>query len=330
MWDVHWCKSAARRVEEMAGPLNETLKAARERGIFVIHAPSTTTDFYDGTPQRKRAQEAPYAPTPVPLVTSPRWGTAWYWTDAKREGVLPIDDSDMGCDCKVKCEIGAPWKRQIAAIEIAEADAITDNGQETWNLLASRGIDNVILCGVHLNMCVLGRPFAIRQMTVLEKKVALMRDMTDTMYNPERPPGVSHFAGTELMVEHVERFWCPTFTSSDITGKASFRFSQVSTERDMERNRSSCTGFQRRCDLIQIDQFSSVASGSHVLTNQVNRFETWIDHPQTRRMREEVEHSVVLDGPVNTPAYGFQEPLQIPSTRAKGADIANRAHGDLE
>ncbi|WP_422923784.1 protein-signal peptide and transmembrane prediction [Singulisphaera sp. PoT] len=224
MWDKHWCKSAARRVGEMAGPMNEMLKEARSRGAFIIHAPSTTTGFYEGTPQRLRAQKAPYSPTPVPLVTTPRWGTAWYWTDAKREGVLPIDDSDMGCDCKDKCEITTPWTRQTSAIDIAEADAITDDGQEVWNLLASRGIDNVILCGVHLNMCVLGRPFAIRQMTALGKSVALMRDMTDTMYNPDRPPGVSHFAGTALMVGHVERFWCPTFTSSDITGKASFQF----------------------------------------------------------------------------------------------------------
>ena len=224
MWDDHWCKSAARRVGEMAGPLNEMLKEARTRGAFIIHAPSTTTGFYKDTPQRQRAQQAPYAPTPVPLATSPRWGTAWYWPDAKREAVLPIDDSDMGCDCEVKCEIRDAWKRQTAAIEIAEADAITDDGQEVWNLLASRGIDNVILCGVHLNMCVLGRPFAIRQMTALGKNVALMRDMTDTMYNPERPPGVSHFAGTDLVVEHVERYWCPTFTSSDITGKHAFRF----------------------------------------------------------------------------------------------------------
>jgi nicotinamidase-related amidase len=224
MWDDHWCKSAARRVGEMAGPLNETLKKARDRGAFIIHAPSTTTGFYKGTPQRQRAQRASYSPTPIPLVATPRWGTAWYWTDAKREAVLPIDDSDMGCDCEVKCEIADPWKRQIAAIEIAEADAITDDGQEVWNLLAGRGIDHVILCGVHLNMCVLGRPFAIRQMTALGKEVALMRDMTDTMYNPERPPGVSHFAGTDLMVEHVERYWCPTFTSSDITGEASFKF----------------------------------------------------------------------------------------------------------
>ena len=127
--------------------------------------------------------------------------------------MLPIDDSDMGCDCEVKCEIRAPWTRQIAAIEIADGDAITDDGQETWNLLAERGIDNVILCGVHLNMCVLGRPFAIRQMVDLGKNVALMRDMTDTMYNPEQPPGVSHFDGTDLVVEHVEKYWCPSFSA---------------------------------------------------------------------------------------------------------------------
>jgi nicotinamidase-related amidase len=225
MWDDHWCKSAARRVGEMARPLNEAVKAARARGVFVIHAPSTCTGFYDGSPQRKRAQIARFSPTPFPLETAERWGTAWCWTDPKHEAVLPIDDSDMGCDCQpAKCLTRAPWKRQISSIDIAEADAITDNGQETWNLLAERGIDNVILCGVHLNMCVLGRPFAIRQTVKLGKKVALMRDMTDTMYNPERPPGVSHFEGTDLVIEHVERYWCPSFTSTDLTGKSAFRF----------------------------------------------------------------------------------------------------------
>jgi hypothetical protein len=224
MWDDHWCKSAAARVGELAGPMNKMLHTARERGVFIIHAPSTTTSFYKDTLQRKKAQKAKFARTPKPLVTTERWGTAWCWTDGKHEGVLPIDDSDMGCDCAKKCTIRSPWTRQIATIDIAEADAITDDGQETWNLLSERGIDNVILCGVHLNMCVLGRPFAIRQMVRLGKKVVLMRDMTDTMYNPDRPPGVSHFQGTDLMVEHVEKFWCPSFTSSDITGKPAFRF----------------------------------------------------------------------------------------------------------
>jgi nicotinamidase-related amidase len=224
MWDRHWCKSAERRVGELVGPVNDLLQQVRARGVFVIHAPSSVTEFYAGTPQRRRALEARFHPTPIPLSTSPRWGTAWCWTDGTREGVLPIDDSDMGCDCAEKCPIEPPWTRQHPAIELFPEDALTDNGQETWNLLKERNIQHVLLCGVHLNMCVLGRPFGIRQMVKLGQDVVLLRDLTDTMYNPERPPGVSHFAGTDLMVKHVETFWCPSAESSDLTGKPPFRF----------------------------------------------------------------------------------------------------------
>src|SRR5581483_8243716 len=59
MWDDHWCKSAAKRVNEMAGPLNEVVKSARKQGVFIIHAPSSVTSFYKDTPQRKLAQTAP-------------------------------------------------------------------------------------------------------------------------------------------------------------------------------------------------------------------------------------------------------------------------------
>lgn len=224
MWDDHWCRSAASRVAELAGPMNRAIKAARDRGVFIIHAPSSVTKFYEGTPQRERARNAPFLKTPVPLSTSERWGTAWCWPDAPRERDLPIDDSDMGCDCEAKCTIREAWTRQIDSLEIHPADAITDHGQETWNLLAERDIDHVILMGVHLNMCVLGRPFAIRQLVRLGKDVVLCRDLTDTMYNPEKAPNVSHFEGTDLVISHVEQFWCPTMTSRDITGRPPFRF----------------------------------------------------------------------------------------------------------
>jgi nicotinamidase-related amidase len=234
MWDDHWCKGAAARVAELAGPLNETLKAARAKGVFVIHSPSSVTAFYKDTPQRKRAQAAPFAKTPAPLSTAERWGTNWCWPDPAREPELPIDDSDMGCDCATKCTIREAWTRQIATLEMAPEDALTDNGQETWNLLCERGIDNVLLCGVHLNMCVLGRPFGIRQLVHLGKNVALLRDLTDTMYNHEKRPQVNHFAGTELVIEHVEKFWCPSCTSADITGGAPFRF-KAAINRDSHR-----------------------------------------------------------------------------------------------
>lgn len=226
MWDNHWCHGAAKRVEELSLPMNKVIAEARRRGVFIIHAPSTTVDFYKDTPQRKLAQAAKFTQTKSPLSTVERWGTAWCYPDPKRESDLPIDDTDMGCDCATKCEIVPPWTRQIKTIDIADQDAITDNGQETFNLLAERGIDNVIIMGVHLNMCVLGRPFAIRQLVAQGKNVLLIRDMTDTMYNSKMKPFVNHFAGTDLVVSHVEKNWCPTILSTDFVGGKPFRFKE--------------------------------------------------------------------------------------------------------
>lgn len=47
--------------------------------------------------------------------------------------------------------------------------------------------------------------------------VVLIRDMTDAMYDPRQPPYVSHARGTELVVEHIERYWCPSIESRDLT-----------------------------------------------------------------------------------------------------------------
>jgi nicotinamidase-related amidase/type 1 glutamine amidotransferase len=215
MWDGHYCRAAEARVAEMAPRMNEVLEAARKRGVLIIHSPSGCMDKYQGTPQRKLAQQAPPFKPKVPLQS-------WCKIDKAREGDLPIDDS-------VPCEDENPrpavkmFSKQIETLKIAEGDAITDSA-EAFNLIEQRGIKNVILMGVHTNMCVLGRPFGIRQMVLQGKNVVLMRDMTDAMYSPKMKPYVSHFRGTELVVEHIERHWCPTIASTDFTGKAPFRF----------------------------------------------------------------------------------------------------------
>jgi type 1 glutamine amidotransferase/nicotinamidase-related amidase len=215
MWDKHWCSAASARVAEMAPRMNELLVAARKRGALVIHAPSDTMPFYKDTPQRKLAQAAPKAEPTVPL-------RGWCGLDPQREKPLPIDDSDGGCDSPGDKSHKA-WTRQIETLKIESGDAVTDSA-EAYNLLQQRDIENVILVGVHTNMCVLGRPFGIRQMVYQGKNVVLVRDMTDAMYNPQRRPQVDHFRGVELVVEHIEKFWCPTVTSSDFLDGPAFRF----------------------------------------------------------------------------------------------------------
>jgi len=129
---------------------------------------------------------------------------------------LPVDSSDGGSDTGEPNSYKA-WDRQHPAIEIDDKDYISDNGQEVYNIFAQKGIKNVIIMGVHTNMCVLGRSFAIKAMVRWGFNVVLVRDLTDAMYNPYKPPYVSHEEGTRLIIEYIEKFWCPTILSSDLT-----------------------------------------------------------------------------------------------------------------
>ncbi len=214
MWDTMRNKISADRVAEMAPRMDEVLRAARAKGVLVVHAPSGTMEFYKNTPQRKRCVEAPPVETNLPIKWNP--------LDESREAPLPIDDSDNGWQ-GTTLEGPAPQTRQHPAITIHPDDAVGD-GKGVYYLLKQRGIENVVIMGVHTNMCILGRPFGIRQLRYLGMNVVLARDLTDSLYNPQMEPKVSHFRGTELVVEHIEKYWCPTITSSDFIAKPAFRF----------------------------------------------------------------------------------------------------------
>jgi len=217
MWAKHWCAGATGRVGEMAPRMNAVVEAARKKGCLIIHCPSGAMKLYADTPMRKLAMGAPKVKTKIPLQN-------WCYLDKKHEAALPIDDSDGGCDCQPQCSTKNKMDRhQVAAVKIKPGDAITDSA-EAYYLMKQRGIKNVIVIGVHTNMCVLGRPFSIRQMVYQKQNVLLMRDLTDTMYNPRKRPFVSHFRGTDLVIEHIEKYWCPTITSADFVGGKPLKF----------------------------------------------------------------------------------------------------------
>jgi nicotinamidase-related amidase len=232
VWDAHESLNAVRRLEEMAPRMNQVLESARSRGVLIVHAPSSCMERYQGHPARRRAQEAPQA-TNLPEAIG-EWCRK---IPSEEKGTYPVDQSESAKDddpvedeqwhqrlVGMGRDPNGPWKAQNDLLKIHDEDAISDSGVEIWNLLESRGINHVLLVGVHTNMCVLGRPFGLRQMAKNGKKVALVRDLTDTMYNPKVRPFVSHFEGTRLIVEHIEKYVCPTITSDQIAGGTEFRF----------------------------------------------------------------------------------------------------------
>jgi nicotinamidase-related amidase len=200
MWDKHWCSGSSRRVEALAVKMAPVIDQARARGIQIIHAPSETMDFYKEWPQRQSIVRVTKIdpPAPLGLIDPP----------------LPIDDGDGGCDTGDSTY--KAWTREIAALPMGAADVISDDGPQIYSFLRERGIRNLLVMGVHVNMCILNRSFAIKKMTNWGIHCVLVRDLTDSMYNPKDRPYVSHDAGTELVVEHIEKYWCPTASSVDL------------------------------------------------------------------------------------------------------------------
>lgn len=216
MWDTHTCHAAAQRVSGMAPRMNEIVTAARNLGVMVIHAPSDTMKYYEGRPERLRMQRAPMVTAPFPIRE--------VRPDEEKLRKFPIE---AGCDDPVFTEFKGPappttrgfypWQRQHPAIDIAGFDGISDSGQEIYNFCRQEGMTNFALMGVHANICILNRPFGVRSLKRLGFNVVVVRDLTDAMYDPRQRPFVSHARGTELVVEHIETYWCPSILGEDLT-----------------------------------------------------------------------------------------------------------------
>tara|TARA_B100000745_G_scaffold236435_1_gene159574 strand:- start:19 stop:783 length:765 start_codon:yes stop_codon:yes gene_type:complete len=207
LWDKHWCSAAAKRSADIAGRTNEVVRAARKNGVQIIHSPSGTMDFYVSTNQRIRMVEITKIIPPEPIEIS-------------APPPLPIDDSDGGCDSEESLARSV-WTRQHEAIEIGDGDVISDDGEEIYSFMIHSGINNLIVAGVHLNMCVLNRTFGIKKMIGWGINCVLVRDLTDAMYNPGTVPYVTHDRGTDLVIEYIERHWCPSILSDDLIEKYS-------------------------------------------------------------------------------------------------------------
>jgi nicotinamidase-related amidase len=200
MWDKHWCSGATGRVNGLVQRMGPFLDAARKQAIQIIHAPSETMAFYQDSPQRQRMLALPKIEMPAPLALA--------------DPPLPIDDKGGGCD--TPDQFYKAWTREHPGLHIGASDVISDSSTEIYSFLRQRGIRTLLVMGVHTNMCVLNRAFAIKKMTASGIRCILVRDLTDAMYNPQDAPHVSHDAGTQLVIEYIEKFWCPTTSSADL------------------------------------------------------------------------------------------------------------------
>jgi len=207
VWDKHTQKGAGRRLVAMVPRMNRVVRACRRKGVLIIHSPSDVIDFYNDHPARQRVarlkkrkpRERKHADPPMPF---------------DRESAT----TDTPAIDTWKKRKGYPWTRQHPGITVRDEDAISADGVEVYSLMKTEKIRHLLIIGVHTNYCILNRTFAIRQMVRWGVDVMLVRDLTDAIYDPAKPPYVSHDEGTGLVVGYIEKFWCPTLHSDDLPG----------------------------------------------------------------------------------------------------------------
>lgn len=202
-WDKHWCRGANERLEELIEGINELFYAARKSGVLICHSPAEVIGFYSGDPARERVKKV--APLDIPLSEYPN-------------GIPPLR---LNYDCDTSNNPGKRheklWSRQHKGILIDQnLDIISEEPKEISGFFHQRNIKNIFFLGIHVNVCLLHRPFGIIGSVRRGYNAFLVRDLTDSICTPSKQPFVSHEEGTLLSIKYIEEHWCPSVLSKEL------------------------------------------------------------------------------------------------------------------
>lgn len=194
VWNYHWCKTAAMRVDAFVPRINKALAVARELGMPVFLCPSDVVDNYVGHPQREAVFNLPdiYVPAVV-NVTCP-----------------PVPDAG-GCACGAeRCGVNYGWDGMHPGLVIGPDDWMPDTQAEVYALCVRYGLTHLVYMGFHTQVCLLGKSMGLRAMKSAGLECVLARDMTDAHpgYDPSRD--FTPDLNTEMVVEHFEKYLSPT------------------------------------------------------------------------------------------------------------------------
>jgi len=224
MWNSHPDPVAATRVHALVPRMNQTLDVARQLGMQVIFAPSDVLGHESLAGHARRA-----AVLALPNVTKPGGGPIL-------SGHPPYDTDALGTRREmIPPGITAPNlpdpTRQDPDLIVrnAQSDWIVNcnNNQELWNVMAHKGITNLIYVGVHTNWCVWGRDSGVQKVTrELNVHPILVRDLTDAYTANGKHPdtGVTDYSwypdrGTREVVAWYERNAFGTIDASQLLAR---------------------------------------------------------------------------------------------------------------
>ena len=214
MWDQHWCRGAdaSRR---RAGPRHEP-RGRRCAGQGGVHHPRPQQ--LHGSLQGPSRPPARRSPPRRPRICPPtsRGGAAR--SPPRRRGSTPSTSRTGAATTARRARRARPGgsrsRPSRSATRTPSATRASRSGT-CWRAGASTTCCSWACTRICASSA--GRS-ACGSSPCHGKHAFLVRDLTDTMYNSRSWPYVSHFQGTERIIEHIEKFVAPTITSTDLTG----------------------------------------------------------------------------------------------------------------
>jgi len=198
MWNWHWCKTSTERVAALVPRMNRALAQARALGMTIFLCPTDVADNYVGTPMVERV----LAVDPMPMPQGP-------------DLVCPAAPDGGGCTCgRERCLVNYGWDGMHPDLVIGSDDLMPNDPERLYTLCQQRGITHIIFCGVHTQVCLLGKSIGLRAMTRAGFQCALARDLTDAHGRYE--PGVeTPDEFTAKVVAHFEQHLTATVDFAD-------------------------------------------------------------------------------------------------------------------
>ena len=208
IWSQHSCYSATERIHDLAERANLFIVKMRDKGCHIIHGGSYSnysckTGNWEDSTLRKNIKGRPMAFLHDKGINIPP---------------LPFDDSDGGYIPEDKnLEYSKKKVSMHPKISVDyERDCISDYSKEILNYLLDKKIKVLLVFGTHTNMCILDKPYGIKWYLRYGFPVVLVRDICDTMYNPQKPPYITQPESNLLMASWMERHICPTMDSREV------------------------------------------------------------------------------------------------------------------
>lgn len=205
-WNYHWCMTACERVSAMVPRWNRALEVARRLGMPIVWVPSDVIGTYSGYPQRELALGLDLLKVPI--------------VKEMPQAKFTAPGGKCMCGPGINCIVNYGHDAINPALILGDNDFIASSTEEVYTLLKKRGITHVIYMGLHTNMCLYGKPGALKYIWQTGLTCMVARDINDAFTAYEPDSGFTPDKGTQQIDEDLERAGIPLINVVDEWRKA--------------------------------------------------------------------------------------------------------------